>query len=425
MNSIFRLYPPGLKVLLPILILQQTCYYLFYQQISASIINYDDENTYSEIAFFLNDYYFIAVGALLILGGWIVDQIKDTRQILLYGISIMLLSHVLVYIPTIFTFVAGSIIGTLSSCVILIKLILHIMVLFPVANDQKDNTFIIANILPVILLTIIGFSAYFFLGLISGVYNVIASMILYLLVLYQVVKHPDIGYEIEDEEPLSVEQSIINNWILLGCILIGTIASIFILYVSSIGPEQDIYYGEDETGLNGLLKTYPVENLLGLVFIIILAIILLQSKKTEPRQYQKLIIGLAGLVLFAGVDFLNSFYSSYSVEYMVEYIPKYWSFLLIEIPLLSILTHINFGKTAGLWLGLLFGVPELVSGVLFNLFPYSSTLAWIGLVLVLASIIYLWENRSAIQEYLALNEPNQEIDQIDDSSVDPIDHLIE
>ena len=100
------------------------------------------------------------------------------------------------------------------------------------------------------------------------------------------------------------------------------------------------------------------------------------------------------------------------------------TFLLLPI-LFSVLTHVNLDNRIGLWLGLLIGVPPIFTTTV-EMLPLSGLLlSVISIVLLIVALIFLWENKTLILETLALDEPNQDMeDEPDEPDEDVMDHLI-
>ena len=129
-------------------------------------------------------------------------------------------------------------------------------------------------------------------------------------------------------------------------------------------------------------------------------------------------LGLGVFDFFIG--FTDYFYIDALMSSGLSYFPDFFIYPILY----SILTHFKFDEKAGLWLGLLMGIPSLLVAIInISLLPFEDyVFGIIAFLLLIVVFIWLRENRTYLKELLELNVIN--IENTKEEPEDPFDHLV-
>ncbi|MCB0628113.1 MAG: hypothetical protein R2824_08665 [Saprospiraceae bacterium] len=411
MKSFFDAYPKLIFKLALLIALLSVSYNVYYYYITLSPdFPLSSSGVYTG-SFFLID------AIMFIIGGWLADRSNDVKTGLLWAGAAFFLGTMLGMIHTQWAYLLSAVLvcGGLSMFTVLCYL--HVAVLYPVATDLKDNAFLI------LLLAVD--AAYFLVNILSGlVYQLIEEPIsLFLqfsiiaLLLVIVYRSENIGYAVEEEEEEEEnENESPADWrILIAATALHTILLLGVTNIPLLGSAAPDYISYESPLIYivslGLLVVYLV-----LIFWIF------RSAESTSRQLPKLIWGLGLLIAVGILEVIVRGSNSFELDTIADQSIG-WIYKLMLIPaLLSVITHVNFTKNAGLWLGLLLGLPQVInffSGRLGG----DMLLILISLVLIIAAFIWLRQNQDWVRDLLRLNESNQEVEEVLPEE-DPFDHLI-
>ena len=262
---------------------------------------------------------------------------------------------------------------------------------------------------------------YFAIGLLnisfSEVLTIILLLLLYGSAIFIVFLNKSIGYAVQEdgEEP---EEKL--PWeILLGLTIFAIVIKLAVTYFQQFGAGNLIF---SDLFSSNLIVYFPVLLLIPLTLI---AWLMLKGARLRSRHFEKATLGILLLLGVFILKFVVKNSQSWELnqfsDYLIIFIDK-----IIFIPiLLSIVTHINFSKHAGLWVGIVLGGPIFVVQLIELLVPIGTSLniiASVAAFLLIAILIFLRENKKFILDILDLEESNQEADEEPPS--DPMEHLV-
>lgn len=428
MKNPFKAYPSVFYQIIILSTLAQAIFFIY--TISNTAFSY----LYTEDSGFSYEYYHLlpfVTGVSFILGGVIADRIETVRVGFIVGAISFAIGITLNYLGIFGRFTTNFFMdsGLAITTILSIK---HIGILFPIANDWKDNAFLILFLSPIIGAVIIGF----FLFILLDAFNFnpsdetpllifIINLGIVILLVLLIGRFKDIGYDIEEEDE-DEEDYEENQFIKSIMILMVFLSAAFAFKIENL----PFLYNPDLHGGNlsdiSLGFNY-LENLLFAIVTIIFVIVLLFRPSYQSNQFRKMnilimtLLGMAILELVArgiqSVDLDNIMVSGYNYLY---------SFFIMPI-FLSIMTHVNLNKNLGFWIGLVYGIasifPTFISlPINQNINQYSPYFALGMLVLF---IFAFRENRAFLEEKLALNKSNQGEDKEDKDGMDIIEHFVE
>jgi len=377
------------------------------------------------------NYHQLIVCILYIISGFIVEWIKDFKKGII--ISIILLS--IGFILTTFEFEnfyyiysLGGFISEIGHAIFIIFCILHVGLLFPVANDWKDLAFSFLLIIPFLGVNL----EYLFLNsnydVIINIYSVGFGIFLIAIVaLYTLISQfQHLGFSIETMEE-SHEKEDIEESKFIRIAMIGVILTLTVFSFISKNLTKLAYYQNDFNGWNEI-SYYFDRSTFSLILFLIISIsipftLLLKFAKHSSSQFKKIFISAISFCSFGILQLL--FYGS---ESSFSILASNFIFQIILIPsLLSIITHVNLDQKIGVWIGLFLGVPFLINQLWIPFFIPEKVFAFFpvlaALLLILFFIIFR-ENKDFLEKKLALNESNREEDD-DKNDIDIIEHFVE
>lgn len=432
MKTILNAYPKILFQLILLYALTQIASQLW---INGSFFSdFDIENGYTgEESGLLMSYTALISGFMFLIAGAIGDQMKNIKN----GLVVACLSIALGYLfqlssISILSFPSRLLIY-LGESLFFILILLNIAILFPIANDWKDNAFMFLLVSGLIVGTFSSIFSTFLLELggssLGANFLMIFSVLLMIGLAYYIWQSDNIGYEVEEEE--DAEEIITDNKVLIVVTLLIIIFNSAILLISNanqdfvnlyrFGGENDYLGASDSFGPISYLSTIGV-----IISFFILGIgYLIKNTQYESRQLSKIKWSIILFFAFAILSAIGIYTASFFLIYLIIGLISSVSFLLFLPSFLSILTHINIDKHAGFWLGVFLGVPKMVSYGVEQL-ANSNQIFWyfnLGVLVILGAIfIMIKENKDLIIERLQLEESNQaEVEE----EFNLIDHLIE
>lgn len=362
-------------------------------------------------------------GIAPILAGWLADQLGDVKRGLLVSLGAMLAGGVVGLFHFDATFLLSHFLIETALNLFFFLIVLHVAVLFPTANDWKDNAFVLlhvgvllAGVLAVLLVllgNLVGLDDFFVKALIPFGLAVLLIFLIYF--------EQDLGFDISGGEEDLAEGSGPNWSILIGIVALATVLGLARSTFPSIGTTED-YFSYLLYSNGWLLPVFQV------VLMAAVVIFLIHRTRSYSDQFPKMVACFWVLCGVVAVELGVRYTGSYELDQLGHFIPSVLESFLIFPILLSVITHVNLDRQIGLWLGLLYGVPTLVETAAELLVPATHfgglLLPGISLVLLIAAFIFLRENKTAILDLLALDEPNQESGDEDEPDEDILDHLI-
>ncbi len=430
MKSILSQYPRIVYLLVLFVSLQQLTYFLL-NAISSRNLNDSPLFAY-EFGTLMPILEVLAVVA----GGWIADKAKgDAKNGMMTSVAVMLFGGIVTLLPFPGAELIGNTVVSGANTTFLVLVYLQLAMFFPVADDWKDNGFMLLSLamsLATLICTIL-LSVFYLVatGLIATVIPLASGALLIGLL----NKSKDIGFRVEEDEDEEkdagddeVAPTVASKWgILLGITLLATIAQGAVVFFPQIGNGKSFLLSQ-LTGIIGAL-------LLSLIVLIGGAWMLLQYASSESRQYTKICWGIIIFFGAAAVEFFVRFSGLFEVDSFSDNLPHIVYNILWLPAMLAALTHVNFDKQAGLWLGIFLGAPQLVLALAGKLDIYYAApllVPGIFLLLLIATLIWLRENRTFILNLLRLDQPNFEVENQDEEEDDDdgedediIDHLID
>lgn len=417
MKADFNSYPALVFKLTLALLLLNIAYGIYYFKIFYTTYGYSE---YSLDGIFSGRDFFFIESFMVVIAGWAVDRASRVKQALLWTASILFLGVILGKMPSRETLILSMILVNGGIWGFAIVCYLHTAVLYPRANDFKDNAFMI--------LLLAAQFAFFLLNMLYGfVFNNYDESIPFLiqmgalvLLFTLFVNSKNIGYKIEEsEEDIDDLQQKVAPWkILVGLTLMHTI---FLL-----GRNYILLLGNPELNYNNYNAAF-VNSIQFVLLLLFLAFIfwLFRSVRSSSRQVSKIRFGLALMIGVGVLEMIVRGSQSFELN-IISNRAMDWVYLLLVAPaLLSVITHLNFSEKAGFWLGIFLGIPRLVVELSSRLSANNPmVMVLVVLILIIASWIWLNENQEQLRGILRLDEANQEEEEVGDLEQDPFDHLI-
>lgn len=413
MKALFAVYPPIVFHILLLLSFEHLTYYLFLNQWSFSYTDW----SYQGVTQFLYQNFYAVNGVAVIIGGLLADRSKDIKVSMQWAASAMLLGSVLSSIEVeLTTFLSVALV--LGGAALFINLCyLHLAVLFPTADDYKDNAFMLLLLISPVINTVASLFNFLLFDL-GSIYHFLLRAGIALILVLLVSRSRAIGYTLEEDTAEGAPHgSPPNPYILVFCTVINVLVWLAYGHLPAITSTESLYEIYDGT-------LVEVIHLAMLVLIAVMAVSLLRTAQVRSRQLFKLNIGMALFLGLALIELANRELQYYQLDAFTDLWPTLISLLLLFPILLSVITHVNILRRAGLWLGVLMGAPQIVFGILATMMLPPWLLPVVVIVLIIALLIWIKDNRALIERTLQLQEPNQEVPQ-EAPNEDPFDHLID
>jgi len=402
----------------------------------------------------LNFSYGIIYFLFFLLIGYFIDKQKKIRKsievgvkLILIGFGISILFH---FLNNFFQFkgvimIYMSTLLTLFGCgFIFLSTIIHIGVLFPVANDWKDNAysilffaitfaFVLYYVFSEFIITSDNYVAQTLLQFYDTVYFQIGiklSLGIFLWHLFNTYEH--IGYEIQDDEIGETKEEKLERRkqrVLVSKKLIVLLTAFVLIYfIISNLPNL----GNPPSYLSGLLDlinlfmgTSSFSMLIAFLIFLIIGYLLMNNIKFHATQFQKLLLIGFALILFGGMELMMPSLDSSFLNMILENLYGFIIFLLISPMVLSMVTHINLNQHIGKWIALFIILPRTFESLINKFVPLETQdyIPYLCFALLLLLVFILRENGKTWEEKLVLNEPNQIVK--DNRNFDMIDHFLE
>ncbi|MEM8525212.1 MAG: hypothetical protein AAGG68_11230 [Bacteroidota bacterium] len=416
MKNLFVAYPRLTFILLGIYALEQCCY--FYASQAYTNLAFVD------VSFFGIDYLPVQLleGGMVVFGGYLASRISDQKKGLLWGLSLLLLGHLLTLLGSAYLALLGYIVITLGSSIFILIIYIHNAILYPVANDFKDNSFmffffttsIAVGIITIGIDSIIGIPVYEGYEPIDSVSILLGAVILFGIAFLTIYNTKQIGYNVEEEEK-ELEPTDYKPFLIF--LVVANILTLAYSVFPKIGDEDLDFW-------NYSIEYNQIIALGMLAIMLILPFLLMQTSKHHSRHYPKMQILIIGLVAAMILEFSIRTTLSYEMNTFTHNLFTILYIFLLSPILFSILTHLHFDKKGIIMLGILIGSIQITIS-LANYFYnyYKTTIIVVTGLLLIALFIWLRENKDFILDYLALDEPNQEIEE-EENDDDLLNHLI-
>ena len=365
----------------------------------------------------LNTLILLSSGLAYLIGGYLVDRIKDVKEGLKWGAFAALIGFLLALVPNQWLSLTGIFLANLGVAILFIFVVLHIAVLFPVATDMKDNAFMLLQVAPYFLAILYIFSNFIYLFL-GEWFSVVIPLFFFVGCVALVFYSKEIGYSVDEEENEKEEERL--PWeILFGLTAFSIIIKLAVNHFQNIGIGGYGFFGFITPGF---ITYFSVILLIPLAVIVWVA---MRMAEYRPRQINKAILGVLLLIVVFILEFVVRGTDSWELNQITDYFAIFIEQLIFLPIFFSIITHINYSEKAGLWLGILLGVPILVVQLIALVLPVGINplvMPGIAAFLLIAAFIFLRENRVFISELLKLEESSQEEDELPPS--DPMEHLV-
>ncbi|MEM6963379.1 MAG: hypothetical protein AAF573_01355 [Bacteroidota bacterium] len=376
----------------------------------------------------------VLVNLLYPLAGYFIDRQSDVRNGLLIGLTCLGVGLLIAFVGpqehpiTYFSSYALSLFG---NGIIYILCVMHVGVIFPVANDWKDNAFILLLFSPVFFMAVLAIALILFSEstfYTPSEYHLVIIIKIGLLIGLGalIVRSRDLGFQIKNETETEEEENAGKIPFLQNLMIVMIfVATVFYFMVKNL---PNLAAPESYGGLEELIEMFGGENnvgnILAMAGIFTVAGILLYTPKYRSIQVQKIKYITFAILLLGLSEFLAAASNSMVFDAFLSNAYAYlYSFIFIPT-FMSIITHVNLDQDLGFWIGALIGVPYFIDEALSNLKgDWVSSLPYIALLMTVLFAISLRENQKMLTEKLALDEPNQ-IEE-EENKVDPLDHFIE
>ena len=355
------------------------------------------------------------------IGGYLVDIIHDVKEGLKWGAFAAFFGFLFALISNEWLVLTGIFLANIGIAILFIFAILHIAVLFPVATDVKDNTFMLLQAVPFYWSLLFFFSGYIY-SVVGELFNVVLPMFFFAAAIFLVFYSKEIGYSIGDGESKNEDGNKAERplWEILFAL-----TAFFAIIKFAVN-----YFRKFGIGEYDVLGIIPVELITYIPALVLIPLTLivwafLKMAEYRPRQIDKAILGLLLLLGVFILEFIVRKSGSWELDQVSDYLAIFIEQLLFLPIILSIITHLNFSEKAGLWLGILLGAPTIIVQLM-QLFvaPRVGTTVMSGIAafLLVTVLIFLRENKTYISDLFNLDESNQEEDE--DLTGDPMEHLV-
>lgn len=420
MKKLFSVYPRLTFILLGIYALEQCCYFYACQLYAG--FSLEDE--------YLLDADYLPVqlleGIIIILGGYLASRISDQKKALLWGLSLLLLGHLLTFLDNDYIGLFGFSIITLGSSIFILTIFLHNAILYPIANDFKDNSFMFFFFMTSFVLGLVAIGLDIFVefpvpGEGQSEYPIsilFVSTLLFGVAFLTTYNTKQLGYKIEEEEETK-ESEATDYKPFFVFILAANILTLAYNIFSRIGDDSIDFL--DYSFESTQIITFGM-----LIIVLILPFILMQTAKYYSRHYFKIQILIATLIVTAILEFSITTTLSYEMDVFTRNLFTIIYIFLLSPLLFSVLTHLHFDRKGIILLGFLVGSIQITSSLANHFYYQFKTPMIIGAgCLLIVLLIWLRENKDFILSHLLLDESNQEEEERNEDESDLLDHLIE
>lgn len=378
-----------------------------------------------------NHYKYLITSILYITSGYIVELIKDFKKGIITSIILLSIGFVLTtfnYEDYYYLYFIGGFFSEIGHAIFFIFCILHIGLLFPIANDWKDMAFTILLIIPFLGINFkyLFLNTYYeiIINIYSAGFGIFLVSIVLLFILISQFKH--LGFSIEtieeSHEKENVEERNFINLAMIGIIL----TSFAFAFISKNLHDLDFY----QNNFNGWeeISYYFDKSVLWLMSFLFFSVLvpaglLLKFAKQISSQFQKIFFII---ILFLFIGALQVFLSQPESSFISFFSSFIFQIILIPI-LLSIITHVNLDQKIGIWIGLFLGVPFLTNQLLISFFLKENMInsfPYIAFLLLILILIVFRENRDFLEKKLELNESNR-VKNEEENDIDIMEHFIE
>ncbi|MFK7773730.1 MAG: hypothetical protein AB8F94_16385 [Saprospiraceae bacterium] len=425
MKKIFARYPTLFYQILLLFLLEEIAY---------SQCSFDLFPLYQTAEFeTLQDYTQLTISIIYIISGFIVEWIKDFKKGIIISIILLSIGFLLTTIDYGNYYLFYSIGGFLSEighAVFFIFCILHVGMLFPIADDWKDLAFSILLIIPFLGINL----KYLFLNsnydIIINIYSIGFGLFLIAIVLLFnfISQFQHLGFSIEtveeNHEKEDDDEKRFINIVMIGIILTSLAFTFIAQNLHGISFYQNNFNGWEEISFH-FDRSVP-SLLTFFIFSILISFgLLIKFAKQVSTQLNKIFFIITLSSVFGVLHLLFGESESYFFVFANDFI-----FQLILIPcLLSIMTHINLDQKIGVWIGIFLGIPFFIDQLLIPFFlpeKVSNFFPFIALVLLISFFVAFRENKYFLEKRLELNEPNRaDGEENEENDIDLMEHFVD
>ena len=276
-----RTYPRIFYLLCLYLLIQQAIYAQLSPWAFLDFGNYDKWYPNSDNFIWMP----VLTGIAAILAGFIADQLRDVKRGLFISLGALLAAGAVGIIRMDTAFFLSHFLVEMASNLFFFLIVLHIAVLFPVANDWKDNAFVLLQFGILLGATILGIIlvASSVIGIDNFLVSAITSFGLTVLLIFLIYFEDDIGYDISgdaDESPGFLDA----KWpVLVGGVALLSVFSLAENGITLIGtPKHTIL--SINSALNWTLPLLKILLIVGTVFFLLL------STHSSPANLQFILL---------------------------------------------------------------------------------------------------------------------------------------
>ena len=225
----------------------------------------------------------------------------------------------------------------------------------------------------------------------------------------------DLGYSLEVS--VEEEKATLAKWpILIGATVFHFVVMWGTAQIPELGKAEFTYFDFDT-------RIFYLIAIGGGIIYLVFIVWIFRTVQATSRQSSKLMLGLGLLIGLSILEFIVRGSQSYELDHFTDRAGN-WIYTLVLLPaLLSIITHINATKRAGLWLGLFLGAPNVLIYFLHRLEVDEITKSLLAVFMVIAAFIWMQQNLDWVRQLLQLEVANQEMEE-EELGEDPFDHFI-